>query len=391
MTHAVTGFRLAICLAILSAAPAFSQATDDDAIPDKAAAHIYIQDSKGVDVYRANAAGQLTLVKGSPFPIIGAMEDVNGKYLISIGKRLLHSYPVASNGALGEQVGKIDTQAYGGSQCGMPADGTGSVLNHTGKYLYVSLYLPAEEGDGGCAVWQTFHIEPDGQFQFLGYVESFGDRQGYAEPDGLPTVSSNDRFAYATQPQFEDGNYTSFTSFKIASNGELEGLPGFESLSPQTPDGSWFYYPTAVAADNAGHLAAVLNWFVHGGAPRLASYTIESDGSIQSTNTSADMPAVSYNEISMSLSGKLLAVNQGSGFQIFHFNGSAPITQFSSLLLPTVYVSQMAWDLKDHLYVLDGNQSLVYVYTVTPTSISEVAGSPFEVASGSGGMIVVVK
>ena len=91
----------------------------------------------------------------------------------------------------------------------------------------------------------------------------------------------------------------------------------------------------------------------------------------------------------MSWSGKLLAVNQGPGLQIFHFNGSAPITQFSSLLLPTVNVSQMAWDANNHLYVVAGYPQVMYVYTVTPTSISEAAGSPFKLASGSGNVIVV--
>jgi hypothetical protein len=86
-------------------------------------------------------------------------------------------------------VGTINTQDYGGSQCGQT--GTGSVLDHTGKYLYVSLFLPAnDEGDGGCGVWQTYQVESNGHFKYLGYVEDYGSVQGVAEPDGIPTVSS---------------------------------------------------------------------------------------------------------------------------------------------------------------------------------------------------------
>ena len=86
-------------------------------------------------------------------------------------------------------MGTINTQDYGGSQCGQT--GTGSVLDHTGKYLYVSLFLPAnDEGDGGCGVWQTYQVESNGHFKYLGYVEDYGSVQGVAEPDGIPTVSS---------------------------------------------------------------------------------------------------------------------------------------------------------------------------------------------------------
>lgn len=391
-THIFTHSALTLAFAALLPAPAFTQmpsAVLPLASTVTPAAYVYVQAAKGVNVYSVNAAGKPTLVKGSPIPVIGAMEDVNGKYLISVGTTWLHSYLIESTGALGKQVGTINTQDYGGSQCGT-TEGTGSVLDHSGKYLYVSLFLPANDETSGCGVWQSYQVESDGHFKYLGYDESFGSPQGFAAPDGIPTVSSNDKFAYATQPSFEDGNYTSFTGFKIASNGELEALLSFASSDPPTPDGSWFYYPSGVAADNAGHLAAVLNWFVHGGAPQLASYTIESNGSVVSTNTWEDMPAVNLGAaISMSWSGKLLAVNQNPGLQIFHFNGSAPITPFRSLLLPATYIGPMAWDKNNHLYLLAGRG--MYVYTVTPTSISEVSGSPFPMASGSGMMIVVPK
>jgi hypothetical protein len=133
--------------------------------------------------------------------------------------------------------------------------------------------------------------------------------------------------------------------------------------------------------------------------PQLASYTInESTGTIESANTYLDMPSPGYNQfvccgMDMSPSGKLLAVTGSPGLQIFHFNGSAPITTYSSVLLPTVTIDQLAWDKSDHLFALSNLTEELYVFTITPSSIHEVAGSPFKIenAQGVGQLIVVPK
>jgi hypothetical protein len=95
----------------------------------------------------------------------------------------------------------------------------------------------------------------------------------------------------------------------------------------------------------------------------------------------------------MSPSGKLLAVAGHPGLQLFHFNGASPITTFSGLLLPAVNIDQLGWDNNNHLYALSYSAEALYVYTVTPTKISEVAGSPFHVANAYGikGLTVVPK
>jgi hypothetical protein len=94
----------------------------------------------------------------------------------------------------------------------------------------------------------------------------------------------------------------------------------------------------------------------------------------------------------ISPSDKLLAL-ANPGIQLFHFNGAAPITPYSKLLLPGVEIDQLTWDNSSHLYALGYAAQRLYVYTVTPTSINEVAGSPFTVqnAYGSSGLIVVPK
>jgi hypothetical protein len=96
--------------------------------------------------------------------------------------------------------------------------------------------------------------------------------------------------------------------------------------------------------------------------------------------------------MAMSPSGKLLAL-AGTGLQIFHFDGASPITEFGSALLPGVSIDQLAWDNNNHLYALSYGTNELYVYTVTTTSIHEVAGSPFTVDNSYGisGLIVVPK
>jgi hypothetical protein len=95
----------------------------------------------------------------------------------------------------------------------------------------------------------------------------------------------------------------------------------------------------------------------------------------------------------MSTSGKLLAVGGAQGLQLFHFNGASPLTTFSKLLLPGTEIDQLAWDNNNHLYALSYKSGELYVYTVTPTSYSEVSGSPYKVANtyGLSGLIVVPK
>jgi hypothetical protein len=179
------------------------------------------------------------------------------------------------------------------------------------------------------------------------------------------------------------------------------------SDNPNYPD--WYYYPALIQADPSGHVAALLvNAYYDdqgcGGWPgcpvpigqQLASYSINSSkGAIASANSYGIMPSVqlSANLLSMSNSGKLIAVGQAPGIQVFHFNGAKPITAFSSLIQPSVRFDQVSWDNSNHMYALSYSAGELYVFTVTPTTISTVAGSPFKIPTpyGSHGLIVVPK
>jgi hypothetical protein len=323
------------------------------------------------------------------------MSADNGKYLISLGTDNIHTYKIESNGAVGKQAGEIDTQKYSGVKCGTISGG--GLLDHTGKYVYVSLWSPTagEAYSPICSALQTYKIESNGELTFLGDTESFeGDHNG-AYQFYVGTISSNDKLGYGLLGQ--DGAST-FMAFKADANGALLMDGSFSEVDPEpdpsVPDSN--YLPLDVAADPASHLAVLMNEpFTNTPPPQLASYTInDTTGAIVSTNTWADMPTPQLSAaafLEMSPSGKLLVVGgDEGGIQIFHFNGAAPITPYSGVLLPNIQANQLTWDNNNHLYVLSYLSGEICVFTVTPTSISEVSASPYKIP-GLTGMIVVPK
>jgi len=366
------------------------------------AAFVYVQTRDGVIAYNASSAVRLTLIKGSPFGTSGQMAGDNGGYLISTGTDYIHSYKVESNGAIGGQASEINTQSYGGADCGT-TDGQGAILDHSGKYFYVQLYGATYE-DGGetyvkCSAWQSYKISSSGQFTFLGDQVSDYGYHGDAFSVPVNTIGSNDKFAYGS---FGDVYASQYDPFTINSNGELVTNNKFTETDPTPggPDGN--YYPVSMAADPSGHLAvAVFEYFAQNPPPaQLASYTINSGGGITSTNTYADMPtpALTYccGVMSMSTSGKLVAVTGSTGMQVFHFNGASPITALSSVLLPSETVKYISWDNSNHMYALASTGATsfsLHVFNATSTSLAELTGSPYSVSNvyGLDALIVVPK
>jgi hypothetical protein len=394
----VTG-HVALVFGLLSAAPAFTQ-NISAAAPRAAStvarvADVYVQAKKGVYVFNASSAGQLSLVAGSAFADSGQMEAVRGNALISVGTDYIHTYAIASNGGVGAQIGQIDTQDYGGSQCGN-TDGAGSILDHTGQYLSVQLWGATDNnGNALCSAWQTYKIASNGSLAFLGDAVNTDQYVYQYSAMAVPifTVSSNDFFDYGSivSPDFS----AVFTAYKRGSAGDLVPNTSFSVVNPKPKNGYSAYAPALMAADPNNHLAADVTSFSPDGTGlhQLASYTINnSTGAIQSTNTWANMPSTIANQaMAMSWAGNLLATSGQSGLQLFHFNGAAPATAYGAVLQPSVEFNQLAWDKSNHLYALNYSSGELYVYTVTPTSTHEVAGSPYKVpgAYGVQGLIVV--
>ena len=383
MSHPTAPLTVALATVLLSAGPAFTQTASSEATKAATApiADVYVQTQHGVNVYTANSAGLLTLVKGSPFYDSGQMEAVNGGFLLSVGTDYLHSYRIESDGAIGAQAAQIDTQKYAGYQCGTTFDP--ALLDHTGQFFTVGLY---GSSSGGCSSLQTYKVASNGQFTFVGDSVSTDGVHTSVYQTVVSTYSSNDLFAYGAQEQQGGGVYL---AYRRASAGDLVVNGSFTEKDPTPNPTDSNYAPWLVAADNAGHLAAVMNepfgpnccsYF------QLASYTINSQtGAISSTNTYQNMPATQIypNDIAMSWSGNLVALG-GLGLELFHFNGASPATTFGGVLLPKVNIDKVAFDKNNHLYALSDSSGQLYVYTVTSSSVTEAPGSPYTISKPYG-------
>jgi hypothetical protein len=381
-----------LCLSALGPATAFPQTSPDvssAATPTAAqVAYVYVGTSKGVYLYNAASNGSLNLVSGSPFSVAGSAVGSNGKYFVSLGTDYVHSYPVASNGAIKGQVSQINTQSYSGGECGTGYQG---VFDHTGQEVYVE--LPFTNPRPPCAALQSFKISGTGALTFLGATEF---NQTITSTPTLIALTGNGAFGYS----FADVGFctTQPYAFQRESSGAMMLGANISALTGNLQ-------PQAATADATKHLAIA-------GFPepdyctfdpaQLASFTVASNGNIATTNTAANMPTTTVNPtvLNMSPSGQFLAVGgnttftasngtaQRPGLQVFHFNGANPITSYSGVLT-TAPIDEIHWDNRNHLYALSNSTKKLYAYTVTSNSITTVPGSPYTIASTPNALVVV--
>lgn len=364
-------------------------------------AYVYIQTKKGVDVFSASSTGQLTQVKGSLFADTGQMGAINGSYLVSVGTSDVFTYSVASNGAVGKQAFEVNTVKNDGSDCGTNVGG--ALFDHTGQYLYV-LVSNGSSSPTPCSALQSYKIGSNGDLTFLGESVVDNGYHGMSLPEGINTISGSDTFAYGV---WGDIYTDEFDSYARESSGALMANGSFSQTGP-TPNPAGAegsdpnadsYFPLSVAADPSNHLAAVVteSFASSPPPPQLASFTINSKGSITSTNTYANMPTPSIYPalIAMSWTGKQVAVG-GEGIEVYDFNGASPMTLAASLPLSSRGFSQLTWDKNNHLYALDYASGNLYVYTVSGSTITAAPGSPYAIPDNTDstyqyGLIVVPK
>jgi hypothetical protein len=370
---------LAACIAPLCTLPSLSQTSEvasrATAYPEATApapvALVYIQETSGIAVYQVSSTGKLTLLPGSLFADTGQMEGVEGNYLISVGTTYLRSYKLATNGAVGAQAGEINTGTY------------------------FAVQLSGSTSDS-CSALQTYKIGSTGAFTYLGDQLSTDGVHGSAYQQNVSTYSSNNLFAYGVQGQ---QGASVFDVFKRAAAGDLVTDTAFTQTgptpNPSVPDSN--YFPLALAADNANHLAAALDTpFSTNSANQLGSFTINnSTGAVTSTNTYANMPtlAVYPTSLGMSWDGTMLAVGGCPNLQLYHFNGANPPTVFGPQVTVNECLDFVAFDKSKHLFAIAPASQALHVYNATTTGLVEAPGSPYTVKNAYGNveMIVVPK
>lgn len=371
--------------------------------------YVYIGTSQGVYLYNADSHGTLSLVSGSPFSIAGTATGSNGRYFLSQGTNYLHSYPVASNGAIKGQISQINTHLYTGNECGTAQ---GAVLDHTGHVVYSQLYsdLPAPNDAEACAALQSFNVSDTGILTFLGATEFNTETQSGLNTASSTLIALSGSGSYAYSAAFDHGCNVATWEFSRESSGTMISNPQQQYLTvPNTPMG-WRWEPFVMTADPTNHLAIAMGAQSGGFSPcgdvahltRLASFTIASDGTLATANTFGSLitPQVDPLVLNMSPSGQFLAIGgaasnpdsygntQTPGLEVFHFNGANPITSYSGVLTTTP-INQIRWDNNNHMYAVSNSAKKIYVYTVTSSGITAAPGSPFTIPAAPNALVVV--
>jgi hypothetical protein len=358
---------------MLCAATALAQSNpqpDTTSTTTGPSAWVYVSSMIGTtgktDVYAFTAAsnGKLTPISGSPFPADLNSMAVNGLYLFGAPESgtYIDTYKIESNGSL-HYAASTNTSAPNG--CGtIPGP---VFLDHSGASLYdFDIYGDSICSNGTYQAWNI--VKSTGA---LTYLNSAGANE---ELIGRLSFIGNNLYGYTSDCYHFTG---AISGFKRNSNGSLTML----KLSynwPAAPSGIG-YCAYLAAADPTNHLAIPVRPYSDYGSPsgpyQLATYTVQSNGNLTTTNTSANMPKVSVAQVtavSMSPSGKLLAVAGSAGLQVFHFNGANPITSYTGLL-STSEMDELYWDNNNHLYAIGRNANKLAVFTITPTTHTWVA------------------
>jgi WD40 repeat protein len=341
------------------------------------AAYVYVSSNPSgsknqINAYSAAPDGKLTPVTGSPFSAAsgyGASLAVTAKYLFSANEVDINSYSIASNGAL-SRVGTIDAQGFNQSDCGGPVS---LFLDRSGATLY------DEDIYSDCAnnAYQFFDTATlQGKLSYLGTTA-----RTTPEFEVPLNFLGDNKYAYGASCYHW---YQEIFGFLRNSDGALTSL-AINPAMPVAQDGS-FYCPYLASTDLTNHLAVPVqplnnSEFQPDGAYQLAVYTADSSGNLSTKSTYSNMPKVAVgtvSSISVSPSGKLLAIAGTAGLQVFHFNGASPITHYTGLLNGD-NISQVSWDNDNHLYAISPSSGKLLVFTVTTTKYCEVSGSPFTI------------
>lgn len=379
MKRLVRGAGLAAALVLVSTLAAAPQAS----AASSTAAYVYIQiqgPAGAVYGLAASSAGKLTAIAGAPWKPSGLIIGDNKKMLVIMGQTNLHSYAIASNGAIGSALESNPDTDFG-EDCDAGAN-VSAVLDHTGQYVYV---LQQKTATDPCMAYKSFEI--NNQFS-EGAFDGVGETEADPAPgggDGLPSILGNETFAYADQ---YDGPQNSILGFQRDSSGALQSIG---VMNPTFP-GSAAYTPHRPDASPAGNYVVLEEYQNTSNTVQAASFSVDAAGNLSSTNTPETMPISPFfpTGSTFSPSGNLFVTwadndlgnpSLGDGIQIYNFNGAAPLT-YNTSLVSGMTIDQVAWDKSNHLYAISTANNLLYVFTVTPTSATQVAmwriGAPYK-------------
>lgn len=371
-----------------SVQPLVAQAGMQAATGSPAVAFVYVSSFKHINGYAVSSSGRLTPLPGSPFSYAGYGKlSVTSKFLFGMTSNgsEVTSFSIASDGAI-KKVDSLNVWNYEPGVSAACVDYPDMQVDFAQSTVYVQ--ENPQCADGTYQGYLSLHIEKSGDLQYIGSSFGYIDDAGQGDVVSL-AMAGTDKYAYDGWCGEDDNNLSAIDIYERGSNGVLQYIG--QDTTPPTDYSGPTYCAGQVAADSENHLAVAFQrldqdtgdngyWI---GPYFLASYSEGSNGNLTTTSNSDNMPEalVSNNldvaTMSISPSNKFLAVGGQQGFQIFHFNGSNPITAYSGVVQPNLSVFKFGWDKANHLYVF-GAASL-RVYTVTTESIKEAPGSPYSI------------
>jgi hypothetical protein len=324
-----------------------------------------------ISAYAASADGQLTPVTGSPFADDVTSMAVNGKYLFGSTRNGIYvaAFHIESDGAL-RWSKSTDIVQFNPSDCGSSGP---LFLDHTGATVYDT------ESYSDCS---------NNSYQSLGVTNSTGALHNLGATSGDAWLSLPASFignnVYAYSAVCLSDMYWEINGYKRSSSGALSSI-NISAPTPTSKPGD-FWCPSLTAADPTNHVAislqAVDQNFNPDGPAQLAAYTADNSGNLSTTSTLQNMPQTAVgtvNDIKMGPHGALLAVAGTSGLQVFHFNGSNPITPDTGLLTSDP-IDHAFWDNDHHLYAISQSAGRLYVFTVTLLGATQAPGSPYTIS-----------
>jgi hypothetical protein len=340
-------------------------------------AYVYVSNNPNnsstneIQAYAAAANGKLTPVSGSPFRDDVTSMATNGTYLFASTRNGIYiaQFLIEPNGAL-HWKRSTDIVKFNQGDCG----NSGPLFtDRTGATVYDMEF----RSDCSNNSYHSLAIDKSsGKLANRG--GSFGDAWLY-----LPaSFIGNNVYAYTAGCI---GNlYWEIGGFKRSSNGALKQI-NITSPLPAPKEGD-FWCPSQTAVDAANHVAitmqAVDQNFSPDGPPQLATYTADGAGNLRTTSTVHNMPQTSVGtvtDLKMAPSGKLLAVGGTAGLQVFHFNGSSPVTHDTGLITKT-QIDQLFWDNNSHLYAISRGAGKLFVFTLTSAGATQAPGSPYSIS-----------
>jgi hypothetical protein len=359
-----------------------------------AVARVYVAEPNSILGYTAAADGTLTAIPGSPFPISVFGLAVTGNYLFGSSFDGIHvyAYKIQPNGSLVFATSTDINQFNAGTKC-PNLQASDLVLDHTGSTLYTVAFHGSVCNSTS---YKSFAVnKTTGGLSYLG---DSGTRVVWNFP---LRFSANNQFAYGAGCV---GGLT--TPYWAESFGILKRRPGglltyinVSAPRPPTKDNTYFFCRHYTAADPATNLivgvvkldARSKDLFNHG--TLLATYHIQSNGSLTTTSRYNNMPWVSkvgeLEDLQMSPSGKFIAIAGGDGLMVYHANGGQPPTRYTGLLTSDL-IEQTFWDNVNHLYAVSLYGKL-HVFTITAGSYSEAPGSPYSIPAGGFDIPMIVQ